>query len=487
MSVGVATNTYGAPALPCVAATSLTDIPSHFRQHATVPGATKPRRKIHPLRDALLAAFCTFAISSIGLAILYLKARDVQVDAVRTELLQLARATAVQIDGDVHKTLVSPAQDGSPEHLALLEPIARMHRATHDIYYTYTGIYRDGRIYWILDGARLYRVPGNELPADPIMTLYKVRDAAYEEAFRTGTEYADPQPRPYADGHNYLSAAAPIRDHAGNVVGMFGLDMVLDKLDARLAAIRRVLYVALIVVSLLSVAAGAIAHRMRRFAAAIVQKMRAARAQAEANALAAESANRAKATFLAMMSHEIRTPMNGMLGVADLLRAQSPSPEQKRLLDVLASSGESLLRIINDILDFSKIEAEKLELRPRPFEISVLLAEIDALLSTQARAKQIRFVLDADSALPAVVSGDRQRLSQVLMNLGNNAVKFTDHGEVRLVVRALPAAGGNPRVEFTVHDTGIGMSPDSLSRLFTPFAQMAEGRAHSAGAPAWVS
>jgi signal transduction histidine kinase/AmiR/NasT family two-component response regulator len=446
-----------------------------------MPGAPKRGRQIHPLRDALLAGICTFAISSVGLTIVYLRARDAQIEAVRTELLQLARATAAQIDGELHQALVSPAQQGSPEHLRLLAPLANMHRAAHDIYYVYTGVFRDGRIYWVLDGGNLYRVPGDERAPDPIMSLYELRDAAYEAAFRDGVEYVDVAPRANADGHNYLSAAAPFRDRAGNVAGMFGLDMVLDKLDARLAGIRRVLYFALIVVGLLSVAAGAIAHRMRRFAAAIVSKMRKARAEAERNAAAAEAANRAKAAFLAMMSHEIRTPMNGMLGVADLLRARSPDPEQRKLLDILAGSGESLLRIINDILDFSKIEAEKLELHPHAFELAGLLAELEALLSTQACARQIRFVIDAEPGLPAAVTGDRQRLSQVLLNLGNNAVKFTDQGEVRLAVRRIPQADGRLNIEFTMHDTGIGMSPESLARLFTPFGQVADGRPHRVG------
>jgi signal transduction histidine kinase/AmiR/NasT family two-component response regulator len=421
-----------------------------------MPERPEQRRKIHPLRDA-------------------------QVDAVRTELLQLARATAAQIDGDLLATLVSPAQQGSPEHLKLLAPLVRMHRATHDIYYVYTGVWRNGRIYWVLDGANLYRVPGNNLPPDPIMSLYLQRDAAYEAAFRDGLDYADPEPRPDDDGHSYLSAAAPIHDSAGKLVGMFGLDMVLDKLEARIASIRKVLFMALAVVTLLSMGAGAVAHHMRRFAAAIVAKMRKARAEAERNAAAAEAANRAKANFLAMMSHEIRTPMNGVLGVADLLRDKLTDPEQKKLLDILAGSGESLLRIINDILDFSKIEAEKLELRPHAFEMAGLLAEIDALLSTQARAKRIHVVIDAEPNLPAAVTGDRQRLSQVLLNLGNNAVKFTDLGEVRLVVRRIPDARGTARLEFSMHDTGIGIGQESLPRLFTPFAQLADGRPHRGG------
>jgi signal transduction histidine kinase/ActR/RegA family two-component response regulator len=439
-----------------------------------VPEPPSRRRNIHPLRDALLAAICTFVTSAVGLAIVYLRAHEAQVDAVRIELLQLARATAAQIDGDLHRQLISPQQESSPEHLALLEPLARMHRATRDIYYVYTGVFRNGRIYWVLDGAKLYRVPGNDLPAAPIMTQYEERDALYEAAFRDGVEYIDPAPRPSVDGHSYLSAAAPIRDRAGNVVGMFGLDMVTDKLDARVAAIRRVLIIALAVVGLLSIGAGAIALRMRRFAAAIVSKLRHARAEAEHNAARAEAASRAKAAFLAMMSHEIRTPMNGMLGVADLLRAQSPEPAQKKLLDILSTSGESLLRILNDILDFSKIEAERLELRPRPFEVSELLDELEALLNAQARGKPVRFIVDADRELPQALEGDRQRLSQILLNLGGNAIKFTDRGEVRLQVRQLARNAGRVMLGFTLRDSGIGMSAESLSRLFVPFVQVTE-------------
>jgi CheY-like chemotaxis protein len=139
------------------------------------------------------------------------------------------------------------------------------------------------------------------------------------------------------------------------------------------------------------------------------------------------------------------------------------------------------LRIINDILDFSKIEAEKLELRPHAFELAGLLDEIEALLNTQARAKHIRVITDAEPTLPAAVMGDRQRLSQVLLNLGNNAVKFTDRGEVRLAVRRIEDPHGVERIEFSMHDTGIGISADALARLFTPFGQVDEGRPHRIG------
>ena len=445
-----------------------------------MPEASKSRRTIHPLRDALIAGACTFVTAAIGLLIVYVKAKEAQLNAVRSEMLQLARSMASQVDGDLHKTIVSPDQAGSPDHEKLLAPLVRMHRAAHDVWFVYTGIYRNGRIYWVLDTARHYRVPGNDAPLDPIMMLYEQRDAGYERAFREGLEFTDVEPR-LDDGHYYLSAAVPIRDHAGKVVAMLGIDMVLDALDGRMTVIRSALYVALAAVLLLSIGAGAVAHRLRKLAAALVAKLRRARAQAERNAEAAQSASRAKAQFLAMMSHEIRTPMNGILGVADLLRTLAPDAEQKRLLDILASSGESLLRIINDILDFSKMEAERFELVPRPFEPRALADELEHLLAPAALAKGVVFSIELDPALPAWVLGDRQRLSQILLNLGGNAVKFTDRGSIRLGVRALPGSAGMARVEFSVSDTGIGMDCAALSQLFTPFTQFASAQLHRGG------
>jgi signal transduction histidine kinase/ActR/RegA family two-component response regulator len=436
--------------------------------------APKRRRNVHPLRDALLAGICTFVTSAVGLGIVYVKARDAQLAAVKSEMLQLARSMASQVDGDLHRTIVSPEQAGSPAHEKLLEPLVRMHRSARDVWYVYTGIYRNGRIYWVLDTAYHYRVPGNDIPVDPIMMLYEGRYPDYELAFREGLEYTDVEPR-LDEGHYYLSAAVPFRDRTGAVAGMLGIDMVLDALDARMAVVQRALAFALVVVLLLSIGAGAVAHRLRQFAAAIVYKLRKARADAERSAAEAENASRAKAQFLAMMSHEIRTPMNGILGVADLLRTMAPDREQKRLLDILKSSSGSLLRIINDILDFSKMEADRLELHASPFELRALADELEHLLAPSARARNVGFAIELDPGLPAGVSGDRQRLTQVLLNLGTNAVKFTDKGEVRLILRKHAAPDGLARIEFSMRDTGIGMDEEALAKLFTPFTQFAEG------------
>jgi signal transduction histidine kinase/ActR/RegA family two-component response regulator len=461
-------------------ATFLTDISGFQHENPPMSEATKSRRRIHPLRDAIIAGVCTFVTAAIGLLIVYVRAQDAQLASVRSEMLQLARSMAAEVDGDLHETLVSPAQTGSSVHEQLLAPLVRMHRAAKDVWFVYTGVYRDGRIHWVLDTANHYRVPGNEAPPDPIMKLYAARDADYERAFREGLEFTDLEPR-VDDGHRYLSAAVPVRNRAGRVVAMLGIDMVLDTLDTRLAAIRQAMVLALIVVLLLSIGAGAVAHQLRQVAAALVAKLRRARAEAEQHALAAESAARAKAQFLAMMSHEIRTPMNGILGVADLLRTKAPDKEQKRLLDILASSGESLLRIINDILDFSKMEADRLELHERPFELRALAEELEHLLAWPARSKGVAFSIEVDPALPAGVAGDRQRLSQILLNLGTNAVKFTDRGSIRLALRAAPASERSVRVEFSVSDTGIGMDSRQLSQLFTPFTQFAGVQTHRGG------
>ncbi len=447
-----------------------------------MPRPVPANKKVNPLRDALYAALITLATSVIGLSIIYFQARDAQMSAVRSELLNLARTTAAQIDGDLHRTIVSPEQAGSPEHLRALAPLVRMHRAAKDVIYVYTCVQRDGKLHWVLDTSYEYRVAGRDVSPTPFpfMMEYRVKDPEFMRAMNEHVAIANTRPV-RSEHHSYLSAFAPVYDSKGDFVAILGVDMVLDALDARMASLKRASGIALVVVLVLSIVAGYVALRIRKFSAALVKKLRAARTRAEENAAAAESASRAKAVFLAMMSHEIRTPMNGMLGVADLLRTMSPTAEQKRLLDILGSSGESLLRIINDILDFSKIEAERLELRPKPFEIRGLLDELDMLLNTQARPKQVAVVIDADPRLPAALNGDRQRLSQILLNLGTNAVKFTDRGEVRLVLRLLDLREGKARIEFVMRDTGIGMSAQALSRLFTPFTQVADSRQQRGG------
>jgi PAS domain S-box-containing protein len=192
----------------------------------------------------------------------------------------------------------------------------------------------------------------------------------------------------------------------------------------------------------------------------------------------AEAANRAKSQFLANMSHEIRTPMNGVLGMTELLLGTPLSDKQRRFADAVYRSGEQLLEIINDILDFSKIEAGKLELEDLDFDPRALIEDVIEMLAPRAHEKRLELACRIAPSVPSAVRGDPLRLRQVLTNLVGNAIKFTEQGEVVLEVAAEPAAqpdliGGAPphRLHFVVRDTGIGIRPEALAKLFTVFMQ----------------
>jgi signal transduction histidine kinase/CheY-like chemotaxis protein len=196
----------------------------------------------------------------------------------------------------------------------------------------------------------------------------------------------------------------------------------------------------------------------------------------------AEVANRAKSAFLAAMSHELRTPLNGILGFAHLLlQDASLGDRQRRGLGIIKSSGDHLLTLINDVLDLSRIEAGKLDLYPLRFELAALLKVVSDIARVKAEEKSLHFHFDAQPGLPAAVVGDDKRLRQVLLNLLANAVKFTDDGEVRFSVAQLGAGDGAVRLRFEVADTGIGIAPDQLQRLFQPFEQAGEVERRAGG------
>lgn len=189
-----------------------------------------------------------------------------------------------------------------------------------------------------------------------------------------------------------------------------------------------------------------------------------------------------KEEFMARMSHEIRTPMNGIMGVLELLRLTPLNREQQDHLNTMQSSGTRLLTIINGILDLSKIEAGKINLESTPFDLFRVLQEIDDLISPLAHNKGVRLTLANDPQLPQWVKGDPTRLQQILLNLTGNGIKFTSHGGVTLHTTLVESSQGQALIEFTVEDSGIGISDEAQHHIFEQFTQAsAETTRHHGG------
>jgi len=197
---------------------------------------------------------------------------------------------------------------------------------------------------------------------------------------------------------------------------------------------------------------------------------------------AADAANRAKSEFLANMSHELRTPLNGILGYAQILqRSPSLSPEDRQGVSVIYQCGQHLLMLINDILDLAKIEAQRLELHPEDFHLGSFLSSTAGMIAVKAEQKGLQFHMELAPDLPVGIRADVKRLRQVLVNLLGNAVKFTDQGHVTFRVRFTRKDQGTDRLQIEIEDSGIGIKPEDMARLFQPFTQVGDHSRHAEG------
>ncbi|MHC5757180.1 MULTISPECIES: ATP-binding protein [unclassified Nostoc] len=196
----------------------------------------------------------------------------------------------------------------------------------------------------------------------------------------------------------------------------------------------------------------------------------------------ADTANLAKSEFLANMSHELRTPLNGILGYAQILQNGEPLTERaKKGVDIIYQCGNHLLNLINDVLDLAKIEARKLELYPSDAYLPALLEGIAEMMRVRAGQKGIPFIYQPDANLPVGITVDEKRLRQVLINLLGNAIKFTDEGEVRFRVKTHKLETATYQIRFEIEDTGVGISPIGLTKIFQPFEQVGDLKKQAEG------
>ena len=584
----------------------------------TAAGIVDPSQvRLRSTRDALLTALIVLAVACSSVALLYYTARSAYVATVHEDLVQLARAAASVVDGDLHRTFVSPEQESTRAYETAVMPLRRILQSVRGIRYLYTVVLVNQQPHFVLDAT-----PPGDADRDgvedhsAVLEIYEKPDVEMLVALhqRQATVMEEPEADKWGP---VLSAYAPFTDSSRQFVGVVGVDITAERYAERLAAMRAAALTAFVFAGLLSTLVGmqlfrircrsyahawqreldriAIQEALSRFesmlenapAVAIqgfdrrgiikhwnrastnlygyasadavgrpiqdllltledaesfrrdveelwttgrptpprewsiqthdgrlrwvyssmfpvfvhgqvveafcmdvdiserrqfeermsahTRALEDANEALQASSEAAQQATRAKSEFLANMSHEIRTPMTAILGFAEILLGEegleNSPPQRIEALRIIQRNGRHLLQIINDILDLSKIEAGKLATHRVPCSPIEIVADATRLVRLQAEQKGLALVVEWPAPVPEVIHTDPLRLRQILINLIGNAVKFTLSGSVHIVTRLVSDGAGPPYLKFDIIDTGIGMSPEQLSVLFSPFSQ----------------
>ena len=407
------------------------------------------------------AIFCAVSISRSRVAIR---------QAIQQRMVDIANCAAGSVNGDILKNL-KPGDENTPGYKAVYDTIA-VFRDNVELEYVYT-IRDEG------DGRFTFAVDTD--PEEPAAFGDEVK---YTEALgRAAKGTASVDQVPYTDKWGqFYSAYSPVFDSSGRVAGIVAADFSVDWFDSQLreqtlASVRQ--YIVILVLVLLGAAIVCLIT-VRPFVRMQEQLLE--------EKVKAESANQAKSEFLANMSHEIRTPINAVLGMNEMILRESrhgrelqgdSQREVRESFDQIGdyageveSAGRSLLSIINDILDFSRIEAGKMELVRGRYQLSALLNDVSGMIRFKAEEKGLEFTLRRQEPLPDTLFGDEVRVKEILLNLLNNAVKYTEKGFVRLTVRAGDPADNVVQLTFIVEDSGIGIRRKDMDKLFSKFQRL---------------